>query len=189
MEQLIEHFGAIPSKYPIVLTLAVSSDWDPTSIKNGGNETNVYRVSPEEADIAFVMAAHRDIDDDEKFERWRRFFLSVPVTYKVIDSNEGLIMQAAQLRQDIVKAFHTMRHTCLQMVYNVLHFKTQYETRCGPASSKVIADAYMMKVKFADDDNKACQLQSCVCNSTMFSTLFELMKSFIGYQCGWSVLI
>jgi hypothetical protein len=147
----MKHYGANPCKYPVTLCLAVPSTWDP---KGDLSYQDVKRVSADEVDIFFVMCACRDKSDPERMEQWKRHFLSIPTTYMVIDSSSDLHMTAVQKRQDIVKNFQTMKHTCLQMMYNVIHFKTTYEQVHGPQSSKDIAAAYLSKIRFADDDSK-----------------------------------
>ncbi|CAL1145171.1 unnamed protein product [Cladocopium goreaui] len=145
--------------------------WSPTSGDMGYDQVvkadpaedpafcKVKMFSPVEMDLAFVFAAHRDINKPELMDEWKRQFLSVSFEYRLDD---------VPISENFELHGIALKHSPLQQIFNILGFKSEWEAKHGTIKSEALSKLYEVSPSFVDT---ACTMGNRVLKDTELSAL------------------
>ncbi len=153
IKTLKEHYYSNgPNKYPGELVVAVG-----TGVLPRIDIDNVKRISPEEADFAFVEAIYDAVvqDDAAALAKWRLHLLSVSYTYQLIDNEDDVTWAAQQFRQDLTQEFTSLHHTTYQKMMSVVYLVKKRERVAGKTTVPEVVALYRQKLRLASSNADA----------------------------------
>ncbi|CAE7699222.1 Gyltl1b [Symbiodinium sp. CCMP2592] len=130
IDSIIAYYYEQPATFQETYECVVSQAWANDVSRMKTNAGDVHPVVPVEHIMAFVLAARRDIGDEEKMKAWKFAFLTVSFSYHVCSDADAFWM-AQNSRQAKKHADMTMTLTCLQKIFSVLNHKARLEKANG----------------------------------------------------------
>jgi hypothetical protein len=140
LQELVTSQYQKPGPYkPGMLVLHASRDQDPMTRKG-----SLLRLSPEELSHAFVVAIHRDIEnnvDEETLLEWIKHVRTCCVQFVEPAGTEAVYWEAFNLREMIVASNSLVQRTVLQRAVEVNQYRLM-KSKDGPQTNDSIALAY-----------------------------------------------
>ena len=144
IRRLQDYFFSRPTtKFPLNITVAVSNEDDPNSLKG-----NFLSLTPLEPIHALLLRVAADVEggaDTEDLKTWRRLMLTVSITFERVGSEDDRHWRAVQLREAVGAKHAVMSRTPIARVYELMEYKKKVEAKSGSLAAATLADYYMRK--------------------------------------------
>ena len=138
---LKEYFFAEPTlKFPIQVVVGVSKGLDPMQHKG-----DLKCVVPCEYIHSFIFKVAEEINngaDEETLKKWRQSFLTIPMVFEVLESEQDMWKRAKQLRDRAAAENATVTYTPAQKIFSVIGFKKRADAKGGKLSATELTEKY-----------------------------------------------
>ena len=127
------------------------------------NAEKVYRLSPDEIEIAFVQKLDKLITSGataDELIKWRSCALACTYSYQRVDVEDEKHWIALNLRQNLAQDSSTMGFTTFQTIYDVLHEKSKMERAHGEMSAADVAAKYEANVRYSTEAEKVSKAEA-----------------------------
>lgn len=152
LQELVKSQYEKPRPYqPGMLVLQASRTTDPMGMKGA-----LLRLSPEELSHAFLVAIHRDIENqvpEDTLLEWVKYARSCCVQFVEPTGTEAVYWEAFNLREIIVASNALVQRTVLQRAMEVEQYRVM-KSKEAPQTNESIASAYSSRGKLGAPTEK-----------------------------------